>query len=299
MALFYLFIFIAFLCIIQPVYADAGESSVVVKVQAGYLTVKATDTPIAIILQEIAYQTDIKIYSNARAVKDKITAEVHNLPIEEGLKRILDRYNFALLFSGGSDSEPSSHHSLMEIWVFSKGEGTFSLREVGGKTTERPDQSTHMKGILALGEKQDQSAIPLLLNFLSDTDRNVRLAALNTLNNFSDQVPVNEVVALALRHEDPQTRRAVLSANFLLPADVKADYALHDPSPEVRIEALHALLGNSILKDVAKKALDDPDPSVQTTAREILNNMEEDSYSNTDSEQDTENLPETGEEALK
>lgn len=137
------------------------------------------------------------------------------------------------------------------------------------------DQSYKLRQRESIIENQDPADIPTLLNLLKDPDQSVRLAAMDTLSNFGPLMPLDQIVKIAFDHADPQMRLAVLGMGLEIPYNIVVDHALHDPSPQVRIESLQILGGSENIEEVARHAINDSDPSVQDIAREILKGISE------------------------
>lgn len=246
------------------------------------------DTSLLNILQEIANKTGIQIYGDSSLSNEKITAEFQNLTIEELLKKILGKYSFAFVFSSAEAAEaneaPHRVSMIKEAWIFtSDKKGTsFSDLSIKGRDAlpaanekAEPDKSNKLRQLEALKEKQDPSNIPVLLNFLKDPDTAISHAAMEILSNFGPLSPVEQIVDIAFNHNDPQMRSELLGMGFDISYEKMVDHVLHDPSPQVRLEALQLLEGNENIEEVARHALNDPDPSVQDTAREILRRISE------------------------
>lgn len=246
------------------------------------------DTSLLSILQEIANKTGIQIYGDSSLSNEKITAEFQNLTIEELLKKILGKYNFAFVFSSAeADGELPRVSMIKEAWIFtSDKKGTsFSDLSIKGRDVlpaapaanekAEPDKSDKLRQLEALKEKQDPSNIPVLLNFLKDPDTAISHAAMEILSNFGPLSPVEQIVDIAFNHNDPEMRSELLGMGFDISYEKMVDHVLHDPSPQVRLEALRLLEGNENIEEVARHALNDPDPSVQDAAREILKRISE------------------------
>lgn len=243
------------------------------------------DTSLLSILQEIANKTGIQIYGDSSLSNEKITAEFLNLPIEELLKKILGKYNFAFVFSSAeAHGELPRVSMIKEAWIFtSDKKGTsFSDLSIKGRDSlpavnekAGPDKSDKLRQLEALKEKQDPSNIPVLLNLLKDPDTAISHAAMDILSNFGPLSPVEQIVDIAFNHNDPQMRSELLGMGFDISYEKMVDHVLHDPSPHVRLEALRLLEGNENIEEVARHALNDPDPSVQDAAREILRRISE------------------------
>lgn len=252
------------------------------------------DTSLLNILQEIANKTGIQIYGDSSLSNEKITAEFQNLTIEELLKKILGKYSFAFVFSSAEAAEapeaneaPHRVSMIKEAWIFTsdKKSTSFSNLSIKGRDAlpaapaanekAEPDKSNKLRQLEALKEKQDPSNIPVLLNFLKDPDTAISHAAMDILSNFGPLSPVEQIVDIAFNHNDPEMRSELLGMGFDISYEKMVDHVLHDPSPQVRLEALQLLEGNENIEEVARHALNDPDPSVQDAAREILKRISE------------------------
>ncbi|MDD5435055.1 MAG: HEAT repeat domain-containing protein [Nitrospira sp.] len=209
------------------------------------------------------------------------------------MKKILDKYNFAFVYSAKDTNNLDSYSSrIKEAWIFSDGKkgGGAPLREISARQeiygyhppeaiSDKPDvtgleQNLKLRGLQVV-DTQDPTNIPALLNLLKDPNQSVRLAAMDTLSNFGPLIPVDQLVKIAFNNEDPQIRIAVLGMGIDIPNEAIVEHALHDPSPQVRLEALQMLGGSEDVEEVARHALNDNDPSVQDVAREILRGLSE------------------------
>lgn len=288
------FLFLLFFLVIDlsgNVYA--GNSTQLVVTESGAFKLKVNDSSLVNILTDISAKTGIKIYGDSSILNERITADLTDLTAEELLKKILDKYNFAFVFSSKdlNNGNPKSVR-LKEAWIFPDGKkgGGAPLREISARQeiygyhppeaiSVKPDvtgfeQNLKLRDLQAV-DTQDPANIPALLNLLKDPNQSVRLAAMDTLSNFGPLIPVDQLVKIAFNHEDPQVRIAVLGMGIDIPNEAIVDHALHDPSPQVRLEALQILGGSGDVEEVARHALNDEDPSVQDVAREILRGIAE------------------------
>jgi hypothetical protein len=89
-----------------------------IQIDQGRLTVKLWDAPIKMVLEEIERRTGIKIVILA-ALTQNISVEFEDLPLEEGVQRLLKNYGLGLVTAGGDK------HPLEKVFVV---EGVGSVR---------------------------------------------------------------------------------------------------------------------------------------------------------------------------
>ncbi|MBI3802614.1 MAG: hypothetical protein HY282_02500 [Nitrospirae bacterium] len=269
----------------RPALSAQTESAIYVAAEKGRLTVRAADVSLGRLFEEIGQQMEITIYGEPRLTAERITISLRDLPIEEGLRRILAKHDFAVLFSNTGGENGPSLHRLTEVWIFpdrggpttdpTRRDEALVALSMTGNNSKKSALSIANKVIESMGKHSMESSGPALLDLLQSPDRSVRLGALDALNNLGSLVPSDQVVRAALRHDDPQTRIAVLTLGFPVPREALIEHALYDPSAAVRLEALHALEGDAEVEKIAGEAVRDSDPMVRETADRMLEGLKE------------------------
>jgi len=104
-----------------------------------------------------------------------------------------------------------------------------------------PDPDNRIVAVWLLGSLDDQPVMPVLIQALSDSDSEVRMAAIESISEFDDP-PID---ALSL--------------------------AMDDPDPEIRFEALSvaAEIDDDRVQPILAKGLDDPDEDVRSLAEGV------------------------------
>jgi type II secretory pathway component GspD/PulD (secretin) len=234
--------------------AEARESFEIA-VRERRITVKATDAPLDRVLNEVARRTGIVISGSSSLPEKRLTVEFHDIEIDAALARLLSGHDYIFLFADEATADAASRPRLSEVRVFTDG------------TTAAAASS----GAVQPARLQAPATVAFLLDSLGHPERTTRVTAIEALARQEAQVPIDRVVRLGLGHDDPFTRLAVLTSGFVLPADVVLQHALHDASPAVRAEALVQLPRSDVRAEaVARTAAEDPDPSVQLVAQEVL-----------------------------
>jgi hypothetical protein len=80
----------------------------------GLLTVRATDTPLRLVLAEISRLSGAHVVWGTDPGERQVSVDFTALPLDEGLRRVLDRYNFMLVYV---TQEQTS--TLAQIWISS------------------------------------------------------------------------------------------------------------------------------------------------------------------------------------
>jgi hypothetical protein len=229
-----------------------SKNGELVAFHSGTLVVKVKNRSIGFVLEMISQRSHVAIISEDD-MAEKISVSLEKLPVDEALHRILQNHYDAFYFYG-SDKDGTA---LRAVWVYAAGHGTgvepvppekwASTKEFEHGLSSK-DAKIRGEAIEAIIERKGQGALDAVLGALSDTDDYVRTQALY----YAQQ------------------------NNLELPPDRLSDLALTDVSPDVRFLALQALEGTPSASDVAQRALNDPNSSVQTLAKEILASVKAD-----------------------
>ena len=245
-----------------------GEEIFEVKFENGQLSVKLKNSPLEKVLKEIMSQSGAKIWLND-SIDTTITIEFQNLPIEEGVRKIIKNKNYAFVFAPHESKDGKlsiiSSHKSKETAV--KGKDVLSKKpvqkpvqpavkkgkpkkerrsfeELVKEALENPSADKREDAIIALGETKDKKAIEVISKALTnDASEDVRLSCIDALLEIGDKSVV-DVVSVALKDKEPWVR-------------------------ESAVEALGELGGEAAV-ELIKNALNDDDGSVRELAKEIL-----------------------------
>jgi hypothetical protein len=104
----------------MPLAVETSQSQV--QFADNHLTVDVTDISLVWLLQEIARQSGLTLEYNG-SLEERVTIRFHNLPFDEGLRRILHQQNFALEYvEERQEKDQSTALRPTKLWVFLKGE---------------------------------------------------------------------------------------------------------------------------------------------------------------------------------
>ncbi len=130
---------------------EASQNVSFIQLANDHLSVKVQDMSLKELLEEIANQSDLTLEVKT-SLKERVTLELHEIPLEEGLRRILRHHNFALLGYAKKTSEKTQLVVLRprKLWIFSKGIGKYP-EQIVGKREEGVSQPV----VIAKPEWQD------------------------------------------------------------------------------------------------------------------------------------------------
>ncbi len=258
-----------------------------------HLTVKVQDVSLHELLQEIARQTGLAIVLSG-SLEDRITIQFHELPFDEGLRRILQHQSFALEYSQQTrDERQLTAPHPKKLWVFSKGDEDYPVQ------TTRVDGSSGQEATLDSprlqaaptsedsGERKEAVEAPTdpatiwgeeparaVANALEDDNFWVRDAAVEALGKLSGDEAAR-ALATAVQNEETWIREAAVKALGKLGGD-EAVYALapalKDEDSWIRWEAVKALgeVGGKGAIFLLKRAMAGEDEFIRDTAAEQL-----------------------------
>ncbi len=257
----------------QILRADAsiGEEGFDIKFNSGQLSVKLKNSPLEKILKEIMSQSGARIWLNDSA-DGTVTLEFQNIPIGEGVRRILKDKNYAFVYAlheakegklsiinaGKSKEnfakvkeEPYKKLPPKPAQPVAKKENTEkeqpSFESLVQDALENEDAGKREDAIVALGESKDKRAIEVIAKALAnDTSEDVRLSAIDALLDIGDKSIVDPLSS-ALKDRDPWVR-------------------------ESAVEALGEMGGEEAIEFI-KSALNDEDGSVRELAQETLDEL--------------------------
>jgi type II secretory pathway component GspD/PulD (secretin) len=230
--------------------ADARRVSAPVTVTAdGNLSVNVSRVRLGALLNEISALADLPIVVADVLVKDVVSFKLPDIPLDEGLKRLLAAYDAFYLFSA-SDKSPGS---IKAVWVYARGEGR-DLQPVpsslwaGTKELEArledPDPGVRSDTYEQLIERQGERGLPTVLKGLADPDEDVRARTLSSAIDEDVEIPAVNLEALILDAQaQPQS---------------------------VRVLALQAIQSKPEAAAIATSLINDPDDLVRNLARQIL-----------------------------
>lgn len=238
-----------------------------IKFTNGKLSVKLDDTPLEKVLKEIMTQSGARIWLTD-SIDTKVTMEYQDVPIREGIRRILKDKNYAFSYDPNELKEGKisivSANKSKEIYTPTsqkppeklikrkdkKKEKDPKFEALAKDALENEDAEKREDAIIALGETEDKRAIEIIAKALEkDTNVDVRLSAIDALLeiDIDDAAIIKPISKAALSDKDPWVR-------------------------ESAVEALGEIESKEAI-EIIKQALNDEDGSVREIAQEILDDL--------------------------
>ena len=206
------------------------------------------------VLNDISVHAKLPIVVADALEHEVVSVQLRDVPIDEGLKRLLAKYDAFYLFSASETETGKPSTSIKGVWVYPKGEGLdlepvpptlwASTEELEAQLDD-PDPGVRNDTYEALIERQGARGLPIVLRGLGDRDDGVRLG---TLTN-------------------------ALDAGVAIPAADLQALILNDPLQSVRLLALEAIEKRPEAKAIAESILDDADEVMRNTARLLLESL--------------------------
>ncbi|MFQ5587320.1 MAG: HEAT repeat domain-containing protein [Nitrospiria bacterium] len=237
-----------------------------IRAKGGRLRLEVEDASLETVLDEISIQSEIPIVRPDNLGSERISAQIDNLHIEDGLRQILKKQDVFFFFKAKTETEEKPENgsavALAGVWVFQKGEGhtvspTPPQQWAGNldaqQSTTSPDPLKRAGAIEHLVSHRDEQAEESVLMGLNDWDENVRARSLN----------------------------AALNASMPLEMDKMYELVQHDPSEVVRFMALDAIANQAgetgtddvNLAAIVEIALEDASPKIREQARLIFTQL--------------------------
>lgn len=193
------------------------EGAFVVKVDRERLTVRLQGIPLHAALKAIERESGVALALLA-PLREEITIAFDDLPLEQGLRRLLGNRNYILFYAAAGPGQPAA---LRQVKVLPRGrEG---VRAGDHREQPRvmpswqaglgdPDPEKRMEAVMALaaGEEPGKSLDLLIEVLKQDKNNDVREAALHALESL-DPIPLEPLLAVALQDKSPSIRMQALA----------------------------------------------------------------------------------------
>jgi hypothetical protein len=269
------------------ILAEASvQGTLTVTYHEGRLSVRAEHMPLVRIIQEVARQTGLEVRALS-SLRQEVSVTFTALPLLDGLRRLLTRVNYLLLFERspqgsiqptqalvfGREATPSLGHLPREAPRPSRKRGT---SEALRQAMADGDPSVRRWAVERLGERGDVQAVPHLLAALDDANPGVRQGALASLSQYGE-IALEPLQVLLQREQDLTVRIVALQVLGQVGREDKETAALlhqmlKDPDPRIRAAVVEALgsVGGLRATDALHDAARDGDPEVRLAALQAL-----------------------------
>lgn len=238
-----------------PSFRQTHEPDLYVEVGHGDVTVRAVNRSLKEVLEVIAQKSGMQI--DAQMIADRpLTIDLDGRPVDQALRDMLVREDVLFAFQ----NRGSTDKALTAAWVLPGGTAGTRLPNVAACPREVADledrltaeaSSQRAEAIEALIDLQGPDALPAVVQSLADQDDEVRYRALEKAH----------------------------VAGLALPPEVLASLVEKDTSELVRMMAIEAVGYHPSIDEqdkiaLARVAINDSSPAVQTRSSEILSHLE-------------------------
>lgn len=185
------------------------EETLMVRVDHGRLTLRAADVALDTVLRAIARQGGITIVHET-PLPDDVTIAFDDVPLDEGLKRLLGARNHVFVYEAGAPNAPALlRHVKVEALP-----GTASASRPGiVPGLQDPDSTKRVMALEALADTDAVSFDVLLDIALKDPAPALRIRALELLRETTGhERRVEDVVLMASRNDPDRSVREAAAA---------------------------------------------------------------------------------------
>lgn len=257
------------------------SDSAVIRVENGMLTLFVKETPLIDILDKLSDQTGMgyEIYVDTGR---KITANYSNIPLDEGLKRLLSPANLIIVYSAKKiatrivnikkvivyDQSGSNRGQRTKKETSGSGNGRDEERKTGMNPNNKPEKTDAIKSLEAYAEQ------------LNDADSDIREEAVIYMADEYEEAALIYLEQALVLDGDDDVRIAAAEEIGELESDEGIEIlakGLNDPDEDVReavVDALGEIRGKKALP-VLHKALKDRNKDIREAAAELIEEIEE------------------------
>ena len=265
---------------VGPARGNARQGGPLVSIQDNRLSATLDRVPLRDVLAALAHEAPFKISVKGEVETTPISIALHDIELEQGLRRLLRGTSYAMTYAPASPASASPDQPrLVELMVFG-GEkaapdshvqdtgspplGTVKavpLRNSKGTAAPTPaapspephspasdDPGQRVETLRTLGQQRSPALETTLDSALDDPQEEVRATALEVLRDTGTAVPVEQLTRLAREDGHAHLRMDALTL-------------LADHAPEAAREALEA-------------ALQDAEPAIREHAEHLLDEVE-------------------------
>jgi hypothetical protein len=235
-----------------PTEGDQTAQQQDIRFADGHLSAHFKNLPLESLGNALSQKAGIAVVFLDNSGSQKVSASFEKLPMDEGLRRILQKQDVFFFYSA-DQKQPSC---LKAVWIFPNGKGR-------GVAPVPPEQWASTKDLGAQLKASEPAA---------------RAKAIETLIQRKGN-EVSNALLESLADHDSQVRERALFASMQSGVAVPSavlNQMTHDTSSDVRYLALRALSdsGSPDALSAAEQAASDPNEAVRNEAQEIISRLD-------------------------
>lgn len=189
---------------------ESGSHDVLLSLHGEQLSATLRQASVGEVFAELARQTGIHVHVEGAAAIETVSAEFTNLPLEEGIKRILQGKNYALTYTAETHDRLGGP-KIVAVRVLATSTEPIPASPSSNVATG-PDPRLGTSAVVQGAEVGDHSALVSLLSATHDADPRARRTAVKALGDLGDESAVEALGQLLLSDSDKKVRRAATDA---------------------------------------------------------------------------------------
>ena len=190
--------------------AESGSHDVLLSIHGERLSATLRQASVGEVFAELARQTGIQVHVEGAAAIETVSMEFTNLPLDEGIKRILQGKNYALTYSDETRDRLGGA-KIVAVRVLPTSTEPI-LTSPSSDVATRPDPRLDTSAVVQGAEVGDRSVLASLLSATRDADPRARRTAVKALGDLGDESAVDALGQLLLSDSDKKVRRAATDA---------------------------------------------------------------------------------------
>ena len=120
-----------------------AENKLHIKIDGEYLTAEISNAPIIDVLKKISEVCGAEVFVDASIQNNTISANIHSLPVEKAVKRIVSPYSSVAVFAQRTNSKGEKELFISDIKVYESSTGGSNVQYVNVSRSGSHNQNTH------------------------------------------------------------------------------------------------------------------------------------------------------------
>jgi len=254
-------------------FASPRSDAMTLRVHEGRISVEAAQVPLHHLLDVLAQHASLMVTVNGTVGQRSVSVSFSDLPLAEGLDRILVGTDYAVVGARSSkEGALMPGAKKLEVVV---------LGPRGGVAPAELDPVSSPQALPSRARPQAPRKEPRFQQHRHSLTTQDRLAALDELMWSSEESQHLPILKTALRDENLQVRARALEVLEGIegnpPMSALVNVALKDQDPHLRMKALEMLVDRDVpaARVVLRRAGHDLDPSVRELAASLMQALEQ------------------------
>jgi len=189
---------------------ESGSRDVLLSIHGERLSATLRKASVGAVFAELAQQTGIQVQVEGAAAIETVSTEFTNLPLEEGIKRILQGKNYALTYTDETHDRLGGPKIVAVRVLASRSEPI--PNGPSSDVVTGPDPRLGTPEVVQGSEIGDRNEVVSLLSATRNADPRARRTAVIALGYLGDESAVEALGQLLLSDSDTKVRRTATEA---------------------------------------------------------------------------------------